>query len=199
MKHLQNALHLVADESIQSDPTHSNSLHSAGDQLGQLETPLQLKERHPLSDSAKEEIHRTRAAIARRLAGGAGLPVAIVGPCSIHCEAAALEYAEHLRELRKRLGGQVEILMRVYFEKPRTTVGWKGFLYDPDLDGSDDLARGLERARALMVQIAEMGVPIATEIFRSDGRGVLRRLHQLGRDWSAHFGKSNSPPACERT
>src|SRR5690606_8784266 len=93
-----------------------------------------------------------------------GAPIAIVGPCSIHCEAAALEYAHRLRAVQLRLGARVQIVMRVYFEKPRTTVGWKGFLYDPDVDGSHDLKKGLERARSLLVQIAELGVPIATEI-----------------------------------
>lgn len=163
MKHSQNALQLISNDSLNSPSTRSTS-PLAAEQPEPLETPSQLKERHPLSASAKAVILQTRESIARRLESGAGMPLAIVGPCSIHCETAALEYAERLQELRARLGDRVEIVMRVYFEKPRTTVGWKGFLYDPDLDGSDDLARGLARARALMVQIAEMGVPIATEI-----------------------------------
>jgi len=93
-----------------------------------------------------------------------GPPIAIVGPCSIHCETAALEYAERLLSLQTRLADRVQLVMRAYFEKPRTTVGWKGFLYDPDLDGSDDLPRGIARARKLLVELSELGVPLATEI-----------------------------------
>lgn len=129
-----------------------------------LPAPDNLRALFPLSDGAATSIDQARARLAERIANGRGAPIAIVGPCSIHCENAALEYAERLKGLQNRLGDRIQLVMRVYFEKPRTTVGWKGFLYDPDLNGSDDLPRGLARARKLMVEIAELGVPIATEI-----------------------------------
>lgn len=129
-----------------------------------LLSPEALKQKHSLSEAASALVSETARRLTRRVTEGAGRPLVIVGPCSIHCETAALEYARELGRLRQDLGDKLELVMRVYFEKPRTSVGWKGFLYDPALDGSDDLPRGLERARALMVQIAELGVPMATEI-----------------------------------
>lgn len=129
-----------------------------------LPAPVELKERHSLSAQAKKTISRARNRLLQRLEHGHGAPIAIVGPCSIHCEESALEYARRLAVVRERLDDRVQIVMRVYLEKPRTTVGWKGFLYDPNLDGSSDIVQGLERARALMVKIAELGIPIATEV-----------------------------------
>ncbi len=118
----------------------------------------------PLSMSAEEGIVNARARLKTRIEHGIGPAIAIVGPCSIHCETAALEYAERLAALQTRLGDRVQLVMRVYLEKPRTTVGWKGFLYDPDLSGESNLSEGIRRGRALMVRIAELGIPIATEI-----------------------------------
>ncbi|HXS15636.1 MAG TPA: 3-deoxy-7-phosphoheptulonate synthase [Polyangiaceae bacterium] len=129
-----------------------------------LLSPGELLAQHPLSPVAAQGVQHARRRLSDRIVTGHGAPMAIVGPCSIHCETAALEYAERLRGLQKRLGDSVQLVMRVYFEKPRTTVGWKGFLYDPDLDGSGDLGRGLVRARKLLVDIAELDVPIATEL-----------------------------------
>jgi 3-deoxy-7-phosphoheptulonate synthase len=89
--------------------------------------------------------------------------LAIVGPCSIHDPASALEYAERLAPLRQRLGDELLICMRVYFEKPRTTVGWKGLINDPHLDGSCDVETGLRTARKLLLDLAELSMPAATE------------------------------------
>jgi 3-deoxy-7-phosphoheptulonate synthase len=88
----------------------------------------------------------------------------IVGPCSVHDVAAAEEYAGALMQIRERLRDRLEIVMRVYFEKPRTTVGWKGLINDPHLDGSYDINTGLRRARGLLLQLAERGLPAATEL-----------------------------------
>lgn len=129
-----------------------------------LPSPRELRTQFSLSERAREHIARTRARINARIVTGAGAPIVVVGPCSIHCEIAALEYAERLAALQTHLGESVSLVMRVYLEKPRTTVGWKGFLYDPDLSGESDLASGIERGRALMARIAELGLPIATEI-----------------------------------
>lgn len=129
-----------------------------------LPTPSELCNEFPLGPEAATAIAEARSQLRRRVATGLGAAVAIVGPCSIHCENAALEYAERLAQLQRRLGEGVLLVMRVYLEKPRTTVGWKGFVYDPDLSGADDLVSGLQRGRALMTQIAAMGVPIASEV-----------------------------------
>src|SRR3546814_17782446 len=83
----------------------------------------------------------------------------VIGPCSVHDPEAALEYAGRLLEQRRRLAGELEVVMRVYFEKPRTTVGWKGLINDPDLDGSFRIDRGLRRARGLLLRIAASGPP----------------------------------------
>ncbi|MEG0482626.1 MAG: 3-deoxy-7-phosphoheptulonate synthase, partial [Acinetobacter sp.] len=88
----------------------------------------------------------------------------IAGPCSIHDEKAALEYAEKLKQIQSKISDQIFLVMRAYIEKPRTTVGWKGFLYDPNLDGSSNMQLGLEKSRQLYLQIIEMGLPIASEI-----------------------------------
>ena len=90
--------------------------------------------------------------------------IVIVGPCSIHDEVSAMEYARKLATLRKELSDRMLILMRVYFEKPRTTVGWKGLINDPDLDGSFDIETGLLRARKILSDICELGLPAASEI-----------------------------------
>ena len=88
----------------------------------------------------------------------------MVGPCSIHDEKAALEYAERLSRLKKQVEETLYVVMRVYFEKPRTTVGWKGLINDPHMDGSCDIITGLRRGRKLLLDITEMGVPTATEM-----------------------------------
>jgi 3-deoxy-7-phosphoheptulonate synthase len=87
----------------------------------------------------------------------------VIGPCSIHDEKGALEYAERLNALRKEFADKMEIVMRVYFEKPRTTIGWKGLINDPHLDGSQDIETGLKIARRLLLKITGMGLPAATE------------------------------------
>lgn len=129
-----------------------------------LPPPAALAATHPLSASARSRIESFREQVRARVMTGRGPLLAIVGPCSIHDPKSALEYAERLRRLQRELGDEVLLIMRAYFEKPRTTVGWKGFLYDPDLDGSDDLVRGLSEARRLLVCLAELGVPAATEL-----------------------------------
>ena len=87
----------------------------------------------------------------------------VIGPCSIHDEKGALEYATRLNALRKEFADRMEIVMRVYFEKPRTTIGWKGLINDPHLDGSQDIETGLKIARRLLLEITGMGLPAATE------------------------------------
>lgn len=129
-----------------------------------LPSPAELRRLHPLSPSAELHIREVRGRIRKRLIEGHGPRLAIVGPCSIHSEQAALAYAERLEPVARRLEEDVIVVMRAYFEKPRTTLGWKGFLYDPNLDASSDLASGLLRARSILHQLASCKLPLATEI-----------------------------------
>ncbi|HTN53566.1 MAG TPA: 3-deoxy-7-phosphoheptulonate synthase, partial [Anaeromyxobacter sp.] len=117
----------------------------------------------PCTEKAAAVVHDAREAVHRVLHGMDDRLVAIVGPCSIHDVRAAKEYAGRLVEERRRLAGDLEIVMRVYFEKPRTTVGWKGLINDPDLDGSFQINRGLRLARELLLDIAELGMPAGCE------------------------------------
>ncbi|MCY4455931.1 MAG: 3-deoxy-7-phosphoheptulonate synthase [Chloroflexi bacterium] len=128
-----------------------------------LPTPRELEAELPIPDKVLASVVHGRQAVEDILDGRDSRLLVITGPCSIHDEQAALEYAERLAKLNEELSDRVCIVMRVYFEKPRTTVGWKGMIYDPDLDGSFDIASGLRRARELLLTIAGMGLPTATE------------------------------------
>ncbi len=130
-----------------------------------LPSPRSLVARFPASDPARATVARARARIADVLHGrDRDSLVAIVGPCSIHDPAAALEYAERLRRVRDEIGDRVVVVMRAYLEKPRTVLGWKGLINDPRLDGSCDLAAGLALARETLLAIAELGVPCGSEL-----------------------------------
>jgi 3-deoxy-7-phosphoheptulonate synthase len=132
-----------------------------------LMTPRELKERLPITPGVQRTVEEGREAIQRILAKEDRRLLVIVGPCSIHDEKAALEYAERLAALRHRVADTMLLAMRVYFEKPRTTVGWKGFISDPGLDGACDMRTGLLKARGLLMRIAEMGLPTATEMLET--------------------------------
>ncbi|MDO9445182.1 MAG: 3-deoxy-7-phosphoheptulonate synthase, partial [Dehalococcoidia bacterium] len=128
-----------------------------------LSSPDALAARWPLSGAALETVLRYRREVRDVLRGEDGRFLVIAGPCSIHDEDAALEYADRLRELAHRVRDEILLVMRVYFEKPRTVLGWKGLIYDPHLDGSFAIEEGLERARRLLLQVNERGLPAATE------------------------------------
>ena len=128
-----------------------------------LTPPIEVMRQHPRTDKATRTVISARHAFHTILAGRDDRLAVIVGPCSIHDPQAALDYARRLLPLREQLGDRLEIIMRVYFEKPRTTVGWKGLINDPGLDGSFDIDRGLHTARALLLEIADMGLPAACE------------------------------------
>src|ERR1041384_7377954 len=128
-----------------------------------LLTPRAMKEKLPMSETANQTVIAGRNAVTRILQKEEPRFLVVVGPCSIHDPAGALEYARKLNTLRKELGDQMVIVMRVYFEKPRTTIGWKGLINDPHLDGSYDIENGLKIARKLLLEICEMGLPTATE------------------------------------
>jgi 3-deoxy-7-phosphoheptulonate synthase len=129
-----------------------------------LPAPLELSGKFPLSQLAQSRILATRQRIQERIATGRGAALAIVGPCSLHSEEAAHAYAERLLPLARMYDEDLVVVMRAYLEKPRTTLGWKGFLYDPDLNGENDLSVGLSRSRALLVALCEAGMSLATEI-----------------------------------
>ena len=130
----------------------------------QLTPPGQVKADLPLSPRAEELVLRTRRQISDAIFGvDSRRLLVIVGPCSIHDAAAAREYASRLSEARARYGDRLLLVMRTYFEKPRTTVGWKGLINDPKLDGSCDIETGLRQARQILLQTNQLGVPCASE------------------------------------
>lgn len=125
--------------------------------------PVQLHQDLPITDSASATITATRQSIHKILNREDDRLLVIIGPCSIHDVKAAREYAEHLIRMRDQVQQQLLIVMRVYFEKPRTTVGWKGLINDPDLNESFDINKGLHLARSLLLDLSKMGMPVATE------------------------------------
>ncbi|TKB49662.1 3-deoxy-7-phosphoheptulonate synthase [Ferrimonas aestuarii] len=126
-------------------------------------SPVELAEEFPLSDDAAESLLSARRQVEAILNGQDSRLLVVIGPCSIHDADAALDYASKLAVLQQELAEDLMIVMRVYFEKPRTTVGWKGLISDPDLDGSFEANKGLRLARKLLVDISELKLPIATE------------------------------------
>jgi 3-deoxy-7-phosphoheptulonate synthase len=131
--------------------------------IRELTPPAHLLREFPLADAAADTVAAARRAIHRILHGQDDRMLVVIGPCSIHDPQAAREYALRLIAERKRLALDLEIVMRVYFEKPRTTVGWKGLINDPHLDGSFDVNRGLRLARELLVDVNALGMPAGTE------------------------------------
>lgn len=128
-----------------------------------LISPAILMEDFPASEAVTRLVYDTREAFARILHGEDDRLAVMVGPCSIHDTAAAIDYASRLAEARERYADDLLLIMRVYFEKPRTTVGWKGLINDPFMDESYNINSGLRMARGLLLRLAEMGVPSATE------------------------------------
>lgn len=129
-----------------------------------LVSPRVIREELPQSEAANRTVIEGREAVARILRGEDRRLLVVVGPCSIHDEAAGMEYAERLVKLYREVEERVMIIMRVYFEKPRTTIGWKGLINDPYMDGTFDIAAGLRKARKMMLKVAEMGLPAGTEM-----------------------------------
>jgi 3-deoxy-7-phosphoheptulonate synthase len=132
-----------------------------------LSTPRALKAELPMTEASNQTVVAGRDMVTRILQRRDPRFLVVVGPCSIHDPKGALEYASKLNTLRQELSDQLWIVMRVYFEKPRTTIGWKGLINDPHLDGTYDIETGLKQARKLLLQIAEMGLPAATEFLDS--------------------------------
>lgn len=146
-----------------------------------LLTPKELKARLPLTKTAAASVVRGRQVIKEILDHKEKRLFVVVGPCSIHDPAAALEYGRRLKRLADELAETLYLVMRVYFEKPRTTVGWKGLINDPHMDDSFDIEQGLHIGRTLLLELAEMGLPLATEALDPNSPQYLQDLIS----WSA--------------
>jgi 3-deoxy-7-phosphoheptulonate synthase len=152
-----------------------------------LPSPRAIKTKLPITDEAAALVVETRDAIRRILHGqDRERLVVIVGPCSIHDPDAAYEYAARLKPLADAIRDRLLIVMRTYFEKPRTTVGWKGLINDPHLDGTCDIATGMELARTILLKINQSGLPCATELLDPISPQYIADLIS----WTA-IGKSN--------
>ncbi|BAB51519.1 MULTISPECIES: 3-deoxy-7-phosphoheptulonate synthase [Mesorhizobium] len=132
-------------------------------EIRELSTPDQVMREIPRTLTATRTVSASRNAIHAILNGTDDRLLVVVGPCSIHDPVAAVDYASRLAALRETLSDRLEIVMRVYFEKPRTTVGWKGLINDPDLDGSFNIDKGLRMARNVLSAVNNLGLPAATE------------------------------------
>jgi 3-deoxy-7-phosphoheptulonate synthase len=128
-----------------------------------LITPALLEEWLPVPQATLTLVEQSRTAISRVLQGADDRLIVVVGPCSIHDHAQAMDYARQLKVQADALQGELLVVMRVYFEKPRTTVGWKGYINDPRLDGSFAINEGLEMARQLLLDVLALGLPVGTE------------------------------------
>lgn len=138
-----------------------NNVHITDEQV--LITPDQLKAEFPLSVAQEAQIEHSRQTISDIIAGRDPRLLVVCGPCSIHDPETAIEYARRFKALAEEVSDSLYLVMRVYFEKPRTTVGWKGLINDPHMDGSFDVEAGLKIARRLLVELVSMGLPLATE------------------------------------
>lgn len=132
-------------------------------EIKELTTPASLVADVPLTDDVAQTVSNCRNALHKILHGGDDRLIVVMGPCSIHDTKAAMEYAGSLKAMRDKYKDDLEIVMRVYFEKPRTTVGWKGLINDPDLDGSFQINKGLRMAREVLLNVNAMGLPAGTE------------------------------------
>ncbi len=132
-------------------------------EIVRLLTPRELKAQSPTPEAANATVARSRERVVRILQQEDPRLLVVIGPCSIHEEKSALDYATRLNALREKYADRLEIIMRVYFEKPRTTIGWKGLINDPHLDDSQDIETGLKIARRLLLEIIGMGLPAATD------------------------------------
>jgi 3-deoxy-7-phosphoheptulonate synthase len=158
----------IRGPSEQHDVPRSNMTQYQTDDLRirsikEVVAPAEVQAEHPITETAAKTTALTRREIHDILAGRDDRLLVVIGPCSIHDPEAALEYAVRLKKLREEMTGDLLLVMRVYFEKPRTTVGWKGLINDPHLNGSFEINTGLRMARKLLVDINDMGVPAGTE------------------------------------
>jgi len=145
-----------------------------------LISPKELKDEFPISEAATKTVVAHRETLQKIISGEDSRPVAIVGPCSIHNTDLGLEYAQKLKTLADEVQEQIFVIMRVYFEKPRTTVGWKGLINDPHMNDTFDINTGLRRARKLLLDINEIGLSAATELLEPVTPQYIADLITLG-------------------
>jgi 3-deoxy-7-phosphoheptulonate synthase len=155
------SLSLVTSKADTDMPYNTDDLRIRG--IKELTPPAHLMREFPCTEAASATVFRAREEIHRIMHRGDSRLLVIVGPCSIHDYDAAMDYAKRLQALRLTMEPDLTIVMRVYFEKPRTTVGWKGFINDPNLDDSYDINKGLRQARKLLLDINDLGLAAATE------------------------------------
>lgn len=156
---------------------YANDIHITG--YEPLISPALLLHDTPVTDASRATIARARAEASAVVNGQSDRLLVVVGPCSIHNIDAALEYGARLKQLMARLPNLV-VIMRAYFEKPRTTVGWKGLINDPDIDGSFQINRGLKLARNLLVQLTSQGIPVACEVLDTISPQYTSDLYSWG-------------------
>jgi len=156
-----------------------NNVHISDEQI--LITPEQLKAEFPLSAEQEAQIEQSRQTISDIIAGRDPRLLVVCGPCSIHDPEAAIDYARRFKVLAEQVSDSLYLVMRVYFEKPRTTVGWKGLINDPHMDGSFDVEAGLKIARHLLLELVNLGLPLATEALDPNSPQYLGDLFS----WSA--------------
>ena len=159
--HPASHAHVDAEPAFTQDTTRIDDVRIRA--VRPLLTPALLLEALPGSAAAHDLVEGSRAAISRVLHGQDDRLVVVVGPCSIHHHDEALDYARRLKAEADRLAGELIVVMRVYFEKPRTTVGWKGFINDPRMDGSYAINDGLRQARRLLLEVLQIGLPVGCE------------------------------------
>lgn len=145
---------------------NANIVLPTGRKTQALASPHELRQQLPLSAELARRVQQQREQVRAILSGEDSRLLVVVGPCSIHSIDEALEYAERLAKLSSQVSEHMLLAMRIYIEKPRTTVGWKGLLYDPHLDGSADMAQGLQLSRQLMLRMLELDLPVATELLQ---------------------------------
>ncbi|WP_019808623.1 3-deoxy-7-phosphoheptulonate synthase [Saccharomonospora halophila] len=148
-------------------PDHTDPVHTLDDQritgVSPLLSPALLRQEHPVGPGVAKTVAQGRRDVVDILDGRDDRLLVVVGPCSVHDPAAALDYARRLAEHAATVTDELHVVMRVYFEKPRTTLGWKGLVNDPDLDGSYAVNKGLRAARRLLLDISALGLPVGTE------------------------------------
>mmetsp|Transcript_4725 Transcript_4725/g.8379 ORF Transcript_4725/g.8379 Transcript_4725/m.8379 type:complete len:368 (+) Transcript_4725:1921-3024(+) len=149
-------------------------------QLRPLIPPAILLEEIPISDTAETVVDKARQEADAIVMGMDDRLIVVVGPCSIHDTQAAIQYANELKVVSEELKGELLVIMRVYFEKPRTTVGWKGMINDPDMNGTFDINKGLRKARKLLVDINELGLPVGCEFLDSISPQFISDLTSWG-------------------
>ncbi|KAK3843906.1 MAG: phospho-2-dehydro-3-deoxyheptonate aldolase, tyrosine-inhibited [Linnemannia gamsii] len=162
----------------QIEPEFMEDLRVSG--YSPLLPPQIIQEELPMSDVSRKVVSLARQQAAKILRGEDDRLIVIVGPCSIHDPKAALEYAALLKPLADELSGEILVIMRAYFEKPRTTVGWKGLINDPDIDGTFQINKGLRIARGLLCQLTDMGIPVGCELLDTISPQFLADLISWG-------------------